>query len=138
MASLSIYEANVIINKLLRNQTYTPPTTLYLALFTAVTGLVSNNPSAEVSTSGTAYSRQTIALNAASGGATANTSNITFTTATASWGTVTHWALVDHQTNTNWGTNVNVLLWGAVNISKPANLRDTVALADGELDITVT
>lgn len=138
MAAFSDYAENKIIDHILRNQAFTPPTTIYLALFTATTGLESNAPTAEVPTAGgTLYARQTCALDAASGGASANTSDITFPTAGADWGTITHWALVDHATNVTWGTNVNVLMHGAVTVSKAVNTGDTAKVTAGELDITV-
>lgn len=48
MANLSDYMENKIIDHMLRNQAYTPPATVYVALFTAVTGLEANNPTSEV------------------------------------------------------------------------------------------
>ena len=102
MSALSDYLENAIIDHLLRNQAFTPPATVYLALFTANTGLEADSGvTGEVS--GGAYARQTCALNAASSGATANTSEITFPTATLAWGTITHWALVDHVTQRHLG-----------------------------------
>ena len=85
MSALSDYLENAIINHLLRNQAFTPPTTVYLALFTANTGLEADlGVTGEVS--GGAYARQTCALDAATTGATANASEITFPTATLSVG----------------------------------------------------
>lgn len=135
MSEFSDYYEDWIINHLLRNQSFTPPATVYVALFTAVTGLETNNPTAEVS--GGSYARQAVTLSAASGGASSNTADITFPTATASWGTVSHVALVDHQTNTTWGTNVNVLMWSALDTSKAIDSGDTFKINTGDLDITV-
>jgi len=134
-ANLSDFYENKIIDHMLRGVAYTVPTTIYLALFTAVTGLEANSPTAEVS--GGAYARKACALDAASGGATANTSQITFATATADWGTVTHVALVDHLSNSTWGTNVNVLVWGALTTSRVVEDDDVVVLDAGELDFSI-
>lgn len=135
MGAISDYLENVIIDKLLRNQAYTPPTTVYLALFTAVTGLESDNPTGEVS--GGSYARQSCALDAASGGATANTSDISFPIATANWGHITHVALVDHETNTTWGTNVHVLVWGELTDHRDIYAGDLFQVLAGELDIAL-
>jgi hypothetical protein len=136
MAALSDYIENAIINHILRNQAFTPPTTVYLALFTVVTGLEADlGVTGEVS--GGSYARQTCALNAASGGSSANTSEVTFPTATVAWGTVTHWALVDHVSNTNWGTNVNVLMWGALDVSKVVGVGDVAKVSAGALVVTM-
>lgn len=136
MSEFSDYYENKIIDHMLRNQSFTVPTAVYLALFTAVTGLESNSPSAEVS--GTNYARQAVTLDAASGGASANSSNITFPTAgSGGWGTVSHVALVDHVSNSTWGTNVNVLMWTALDTSKAIDENDIFQINTGDLDITV-
>lgn len=134
MAEFSDYEENKIIDHMLRAVAYTPPT-VYVALFTAVTGLESNAPTAEVS--GGAYARQAAGLSAASGGASANAAEIAFPTATADWGIVTHVALVDHPTNVNWGTDVNVLMWSPLDVNKTVNNGDTFKINAGDLDVTV-
>lgn len=125
----------MIIDHFLRNQSYTPVATVYVALFTADTGLEANSPSAEVS--GGSYARQSVALSAASGGASANTADITFPTATGDWGTVTHAAIVDHASNTTWGTDVNVLMWHALTASKTVNTGDILKIPTGDLDVSV-
>lgn len=129
---LSTYYKNQVINHMLRAQAFTPASTVYLALFTSVTGLETNSPTGEVA--GGAYARQACTLDAASGGVTANTSQINFPTATASWGVVTYVALVDHPTNTNWGVNVNVLAYGALTNSKTVDVADIVRFDAGEFD----
>jgi len=111
------------------------PATVYVALFTAETGLETNNPSAEVS--GGSYARQSVSLSAASGGASSNSADVTFPQATASWGTVSHMALVDHVSNTSWGTDVNVLMWTALTQAKPVDSGDTLKFATGDIDVTV-
>jgi hypothetical protein len=137
MAEFSDYLENQIINHILRNQAFTPPTTVYVALFTAVTGLEADaGVTGEVS--GGAYARQVLALDAASGGVTANTSDITFPTATADWGLVTHVAIVDHLSNTTWGTNVHVLMWSALNVDKNVQNGDTFKISAGNLDVVIT
>lgn len=56
MSDLSDFFENKIGDHMLRNQAYTPPATVYVALFTAATGLEANNPTAEVA--GGSYARQ--------------------------------------------------------------------------------
>src|SRR3990170_4114767 len=99
MADLSDYLENTIGDHILRNQAFTPPATIYVALFTASTGLEADlGVTGEVS--GGSYARQAVTLAAFSGGASSNSGDITFPTATADWGGVTHAALVDHFSNT--------------------------------------
>lgn len=135
MSAFSDYYENQIIDHMLRGQSFTVPTTVYVALFTANTGLESNSPSAEVS--GGAYARVAVTLDAASGGVSANSSDLTWATATANWGTVTSAAIVDHASNTTWGTDVNVLMWADLSASKTVNTDDIFKILAGELDITV-
>lgn len=134
MAEFSDYMEDLIIDHLLRAQAYSP-VTVYVALFTAVTGLEASTPSAEVS--GGAYAREVAGLSAASGGTSSNAGDITFTTATASWGTVGWVALVDHISNTNWGTDVEVLMWSALDTSKDVDDGDTFKFNATELAITI-
>ncbi len=135
MTAFSDYYENQIINHMLRNVAFTTPTTTYLALFLAITGLEENAPTAEVSSG--AYARQICVLNSSGAGASENTSLITFPTATANWGTVSHWCLTDHVSNTAWGTNVNVLMYAAVSTSKAVNIGDIAKVNAGDLDISV-
>lgn len=134
MSDLSDFFENKIGDHMLRNQAYTPPATVYVALFTAATGLEANNPTAEVA--GGSYARQSVSLSAFSGGASSNSADVTFPTATADWGVVTHAALVDHGTNTNWGTGVNVLMWDALAASKTVNNGDTFKFLAGQLEVS--
>jgi hypothetical protein len=135
MAEFSDYYENKIIDHMLRAIAFTPPATIYVALFKAVTGLEENNPTQEVS--GGSYARQPVTLIAASGGASENSADIIFPQATADWGTVSHVALVDHLSNTNWGVGVNVLMWSALDASKLVESGDTFKINAGDLDVTV-
>ena len=110
---------------------YTAPTTLYLALFTADTGLEANSPSAEVSTSGTAYARQTVTFASASAGSSSTNATVTFTAATANWGTITHVAIMDAS------TSGNVLFYGAVTTSKTIETGDTFQVSSGNLTVSL-
>lgn len=135
MSEFSDYYEDEIIDHMLRNQSFTPPAAIYVALFTAATGLEANNPTAEVS--GGAYTRKAVVLTAPSGGACENNATITFPEATADWGTVTHVAIVDHETNSTWGTNVNVLMWSALDASKAVGSGYTFQINSGDLDVSV-
>lgn len=135
MAHFSDYLENVIINHLLRNQAFTPPANIYVALFTADTGLESNNPSAEVS--GGAYVRREIVLTApTTPGESENNADIEFPEATADWGILTHLAIVDHLSNTTWGTNVNVLMWGPLAATREIKTGDTFKFPAGDVDVS--
>jgi len=137
MAEFSTYMENKII-EVMRATNFTA-VAAYVALFTAVTGLEDDNPTSEVPTAGgTLYVRQLAGLSAAVGdGVTSNAGDITFPTAGADWGTVTHVALVDHATNVTWGTDVHVFMWSALDASKAVGTGDTFKINATELDVTV-
>ena len=117
---------------------YPSPTGLFIALFTAVTGLETNAPSAEVSTSGTAYARVAVTFAAAASGAATTSGDVTFTAATGGgFGTVTHIAIVDHISNTTWGSNVNVLFYGALTTSKQIDASDVFKITAGNLTVSL-
>jgi hypothetical protein len=136
MAEFSNYMENLIINHMLRAQAYTP-VTVYVALFTAETGLEANNPTAEVT--GNAYARQVVGLsNAVGDGVSSNAGDITFPVATpGAWGNVTHVALVDHISNVTWGSNVNVLMWSLLDNSKQIDANDQFKILATQLGVTV-
>ena len=134
MTMFSDYYEDVIIN-LMRGVAFTA-VTAYVALFTAATGLEADNPTAEVS--GGSYARKLAGLSAGSGGVSANAGDITFTTATAPWGTVTHVALVTHVSNVTWGTDVHVLMSGILDTQKTIGTGDTFKISAGDLDVIVT
>lgn len=136
MSEFTDYLENQIIDHFMRNQSFTPPATVYVALFTADTGLEANNPTAEVS--GGSYARTAVTLSAASGGTSDNSADVTFPEATGSWGTVSHFAIVDHASNTNWGTDVNAFMWSALDASKTVGSGDTFKISSGSLTITIT
>jgi len=127
MPEFSDYLENKIIDHLLRNQAYTPPETVYLALFTTAT----DDAGGGTEVSGGAYARQAVTLGAASGGHSENSADITFPTAAADWGTVTHVALMDAL------TGGNMLMHTPLDASKTVNNGDTFKISAGDLDVTV-
>ena len=141
MSAASNYLENKLLDHTLKYGTapYTGASTLYLALFNNTSGNAATNLEAgtltdETATAGsTAYARQTIAFDSASSGTSANTSTVTFPAATASWGTITHVAIMDGGTR---GSG-NVLFWGAVTSSKTIDSGDTFQVTAGNLTISL-
>lgn len=133
MAALSDYLENALINHIFRNTDFSRPANIYVALFTAAP----SDAGGGTEVSGGSYARVAVqtgassAWDAASGGATANTGVITFATATANWGTVTHIGLFDAS------TSGNLLLHGALTASKTVNSGDIFRINAGDLDITL-
>ena len=106
---------------------YTPPATVYVALFTTATSGTGSGTEA----TGGSYARQAMAFDAAAAGATDNTSAVEFPTATASWGTITHTAIYDAV------TSGNMLAESALTASKAIGTGDVFRFQAGEFDITL-
>lgn len=130
MGSFSDYLEDELLDHVFGKGSYTPPT-IYIALSTADplddgSGLAepSGNGYARAQTAGTDW-------NAASGGAIDNANAIAFNEATGSWGTVTHFALMDA------ASGGNVLVHGVLSASKSIGSGDTAEFAAGDLDVSL-
>ena len=134
MGSKSNYLENEILDHVLGGGDYTRPATVYVGLWTSALDDTSDGSTAgEVS--GGSYARVSVTNDAtnwpaASGGAKSNGTAITFPQATALWGTVTHFAILDAV------TAGNILYHGALTTSKTVESGDTAEFAVGDLDIT--
>jgi hypothetical protein len=117
---------NELLDHVLRNSAYTPPTTIYVALFTAAP----SDAGGGTEVSGGNYARQSAAFDVASGGATQNTSEIAYPVATGNWGTITHFALFDAS------SGGNMLYHAPLAASKAINTDDQFKFAAGAIDIS--
>jgi len=70
---------------------------------------------------------------AVAGGKVKNTNAIIFTTATASWGTVTHFLLLNDPSGAASATNT--LIWATVTPNRIIGIDDVAEYAIGALDI---
>lgn len=133
MSAMSDYLEGKIAQFIFKNNVETfvsPGDSLYVALFTAVTGLETNAPSAEVSGGSYAREQVTAANWTQTGGAVENTAEIAFTVATGAWGDVTHVAVMDAV------SAGNVLYYGALGATRTVNNGDQLKFNAGDLDIT--
>jgi len=126
--SFSNSAETLVLNWLFTAGSATRPTSWYLALFTS-------NPDedasgTEVSTSGTAYARQSVAFTV-SGNTASNSAAVEFPTATASYGTVTHVGVFDAS------TAGNLIAYAALTTSKAIDTGDVMRVPAGDLDITL-
>lgn len=136
MSAASNYTENKVLDHVLGTAAFTQPSTVYLALFTNTSGNAATNLEAgtitdEVTTSGSAYGRQSIAFGSASGGSASNSATVTFSAATSNWGSITHVAIMDAS------TSGNVLFWGAVTTAKTIESGDTFQVSSGNLSISL-
>lgn len=132
MSEMSDYFEQQIIDHLFRTGTFSKPAAIFIALFTA-------NPSDSgggTEVTGGSYARKEVTQADAqwtapgTGGVTDNVNDITFVTATASWGTVTGMAIFDAV------TGGNMLMWSALTANKTVGNGDTFKFPVGDLDVT--
>ena len=134
MSSASNYLEGKVLDHVLTATSYTAPTTRYLALFKNTSGSAATNLEAGTLTdeiSGGSYARKAVTFAAASGGTSATNATVTFDTASANWGTITHVAVMDAL------TSGNVLFWGAVTTPKNIESGDTFQVSSGNLTISL-
>lgn len=127
MAAMSDDLETKLLNATLRNTSYTSPVTVYAALFTDAT----DDSGGGTEVSGGSYARQSCSFAAPSGGASTTDATITFPTATASWGTVTHAAIYDAV------TAGNSMFHGALTASKVVGDGDIFKFLTGDLTVTL-
>lgn len=128
MAALTTTTSNKLLDHLLATTAWTKPTAVYLALCT--TAPTASAGGTEISTVGTGYARQAVAFSAAASAATANSGTVTFPTATANWGTISHWELWDAVTG---GSR---LAYGAWTASKIIQTGDVFVVPAGQLTVS--
>lgn len=125
MPALTTALQNSLLDLVLRKTTYTPPTTLYLGLFT--TAVTAGATGTEVT--GGSYARPSVAFAAASNGVAINTADIVILGMPAT--TVTYLALMSAATA---GTH---LFYGQLSPAKTANAGDTFTIRAGDLNIAL-
>jgi len=121
MGAKTDYLEDQLTAHLFGDTTYTPPSTYYVALFTAAPGETGGGT--EVSGGGYArvgVPRGTANWNMPTGGnaTVTNAAAITFPAPTADWGQVTHWGIFDA------ATAGNLLIYAALDTPKTINNGD--------------
>lgn len=130
----SNYLENAILNEVLGGTNYVPPTTVYVALGTATLG-TDQDAGFTSEVTGGSYARKDVLNNAtnwpaAANGAKSNGTVIQFAEATASWGTVTQFAIFDS------ATAGNLLYWGDLGSSLAVGIGVAPKFNAGDLDVT--
>jgi hypothetical protein len=134
MGSFSDYAEGKILDHVFKTGAYTPATNLYIALAKSTIADDDTGSTIPTEVSGGAYARKKCnTWDAASGaGATENSQAVTYVEATANWGTVTDFAIVDHS------STGNLIAYGKLTIAKKITTGDTAKFATGDIDITLT
>lgn len=127
MSLSNVFETRVL-TWLFTGDAVTRPSSFYIALFTS--NPAEDASGTEVSTSGTAYARQSATFTV-SGNEATNSAAIEFPTATASYGTVTHIGVFDAS------TGGNLIAYAALTTSKAIDTGDVLRINSAELDVTL-
>lgn len=132
--SFSNYLEKAALDHIFNKAALTAPT-IYIALLTA-TPTDASTGSTITEPSGNAYARKVTAAadwNVATtpGGTTTNLNALSFVAATGSWGTITHFALVDAS------SAGNMLAWGVVTPSQAVVSGNTVTFDAGTLSVAL-
>ena len=125
---MSNYLENALINVTLRATSYTAPTTVYVALYTA------DPTDADITANevtGGSYARTAVTFAAPSNGVSTNSATVTFPTCTSAWGTVTHIGLRDAS------TAGNLLYHTPLDTSKTIDAGDIFSITTGNLSVTL-
>ena len=124
---MSNYLENALINAVLRNTSYTSPTTVYVGLFTSDP----TDAGTGTEVSGGSYARTSVTMAAPSDGVSSSSADVEFPQATASWGTVSHVGIFDAS------TAGNLLFHTALDTSKAIASGDVFKIASGSLTVTL-
>ena len=126
MSEMSNYLETALYDHVMRAMAFTEPATLYLALFT--TDPLDAASGTEVT--GGSYAREIVAFGGPTDGVGSNSGAVTFTTATANWGTVTHIGIFDAL------TVGNRIVHTILTASKVVDNGDTFKVNIGDLAVT--
>ena len=130
MAGFTDYLEDKVLDHVFGGTAYTAPSTLYVGLFTAAP----SDTGGGTECSGGSYARKSMAAMTVSGTSPTTATNgaaVEFVTATGSWGSVSHVAIMDAS------TSGNMLAWAALTASKSVASGDIFRFSAGDLDITL-
>jgi hypothetical protein len=124
---MSNFLENALINATLRATTYTSVATVYVSLWTSDP----TDAGSGTEVSGGSYARTAVTFAAPSNGVTTNSADVTFPTATASWGTV-GWIGINDA-----ATSGNLLYHSPLDTSKTIDSGDIFKISTGNLSVTL-
>lgn len=127
MAEFSNYLEAKLLNHVLRNTSYTSPTTVYVGLYTSNPN--EDNSGTEIS--GNNYARQALSVSTATAGIVTSSADVTFPQATGNWGTISHIGLLDAV------TSGNLLMYTALNTAKTIETDDILKISSGNLTVVL-
>ncbi len=127
MAEMSNFLEDALINATLRATTYTSVATVYVSLWTSDP----TDAGSGTEVSGGSYARTAVTFAAPSNGVTTNSADVTFPTATGSWGVV-GWIGINDALTTG-----NLLYHSPLDTSKTIDSGDIFKISTGNLSVTL-
>ena len=124
---MSNFLENALINATLRNTTYTSVATVYVSLWTSDP----TDAGSGTEVSGGSYARTAVTFAAPSNGVSTNSADVTFPTATASWGTV-GWIGINDALSSG-----NLLYHTPLDTAKTIDTGDIFKISSGNLSVTL-
>jgi hypothetical protein len=127
MAEMSNFLEDALINATLRATTYTSVATVYVSLWTSDP----TDAGSGTEVSGGSYARTAVTFAAPSNGVTTNSADVTFPTATSSWGVV-GWIAINDAASSG-----NLLYHSPLDVSKTISTGDIFKITTGNLSVTL-
>ena len=127
MAEFSDYLENKVLDHVLRNVSYSSPTTVFVGLYTS--NPTDTNSGTEVT--GGSYARQALSVTTASAGIVTSSADVTFPQCTASWGSVGFIGILDAL------SSGNLLMHTALTTAKTIDTGDILKITSGNLTVTL-
>ena len=124
---MSNFLENALINATLRATTYTSVATVYVSLWTSDP----TDAGSGTEVSGGSYARTAVTFGAPSNGVTTNSADVTFPTATGSWGVV-GWIGINDALSSG-----NLLYHSPLDTSKTIDSGDIFKISTGNLSVTL-
>ncbi len=124
---MSNYLENALLNAVLRNTSYSSPSTVFVSLYTSDP----TDAGSGTEVSGGSYARKDVTFGSPSNGVVTNSAAVEFAQATASWGTVGYIGLHDAV------TSGNLLFHTALTTAKTIESGDIFKIAAGSLSVTL-
>ena len=127
MAEFSDYLEDKVLDHVLRNVSYSSPTTVFVGLYTS--NPTDTNSGTEVT--GGSYARQALSVTTASGGIVTSSADVTFPQCTVLWGSVGFIGILDAV------TSGNLLMHTALTTAKTIDVGDILKITTGNLTVTL-
>ncbi len=120
------YLETVLLNHVLRNVSYTSPTLPYVALFT----VAPTETGGGTEVTGGGYARQAVTFTAPAPDSVANSTDVTYPIASAGWGTIVAFAVMDA------ATAGNMLYFANLTVAREVLINDQLRFPTGQLIVS--